>query len=178
MVDGAATQTAFIVIDEKTGERTIIWHRDNKLQYQPSEAPLAIVERGKILHLTPHDTRAAIEMAKTAKLQGLITSIDIDNVFDEVDQLLPLIDIFTASASFSGKFSGLEDDRSAMLDIASRFGCAVVGITRGRKGSTLCAETYLSKRPALTFQTAAKIQPERATPSSRPPVWIIGRRNG
>jgi len=31
MVDGARTQIAFIMIDESSGERTIIWKRDDKL---------------------------------------------------------------------------------------------------------------------------------------------------
>ena len=142
--EDASTQVAFIVIDERTGERTIIWQRDKKLSYQPSDAPLDIAARGKILHLTPHDTLAAIEMAKVAKTQGVIVSIDIDNTFDGIDDLLPFIDIFTASSSFPAKFTGSADDKTAMREIADRFGCGVVGITRGRSGSVfLCQDVFI-----------------------------------
>ena len=149
IVPGASTQIAFIVIDEQTGERTIIWHRDDRLRYRLIDAPLAIAARGKVLHLTPHDTRTAIEMAKMAKKHGVITSIDIDNMFDGVDELLPLIDICTASASFPAKFTGLPDDRSAMREIAARFGCAMVGITRGREGSIFLCEGVFIESPAF-----------------------------
>ena len=33
VIDAAVTQTAFIIIDERTGERTVIWKRDPKLAY-------------------------------------------------------------------------------------------------------------------------------------------------
>ncbi len=144
VVHGAATQTAFIIIEERTGERTIIWNRDNRLAYQSSDAPLPAAARGKILHITPHDTEAAVEMAKAAKKHGSLVSIDIDNTFEGIDRLLPLIDIFTASALFPAKFTGLADDERAMREIAARFGCGVIGITRGRNGSIfLCEDTFI-----------------------------------
>ena len=144
VVQGAATQTAFIIIEERTGERTIIWNRDNRLSYQASDAPLAAAAWGKVLHITPHDTEAAIEMAKAAKKHGAIVSIDIDNTFEGIDGLLPLVDIFTASAAFPAKFTGLADDEKAMREIVARFGCGVVGITRGREGSIfLCQDTFI-----------------------------------
>src|SRR3954467_9985240 len=39
VVEGARNQIAFIVIDEPSGERTIIWDRDERLAYSPEEAP-------------------------------------------------------------------------------------------------------------------------------------------
>lgn len=143
-VPGATSQIAFIVIDERTGERTIIWHRDEKLAYEPSEAPLAAATRGKVLHLTPHDTQACIEMAKAAKEYGAVVSIDIDNMFDGIDGLLPFVDIFTASSSFPAKFNGSADERSVLREIRARFGCGVAGITRGSAGSIfLCEDVFI-----------------------------------
>lgn len=147
VVQGATTQKAFIVIDEQTGERTIIWHRDEKLGYRPADAPLDASSRGRILHLTPHDTRAAIETARIARRKGTIVSIDIDNVFEGIEDLFPLVDIFTSSSSFPSRFTGLSDDKSAMREIASRFGCGVVGITLGKKGSVLlCEDVFVETR--------------------------------
>lgn len=139
-VPGASTQTAFIIIDERAGERTIIWNRDTKLAYEPSEAPLAAATRGKVLHLTPHDTQACVEMAKTARTNGVLVSIDIDNVFDGIEELLQHVDIFTASSSFSTKFLGTADERVLLSEITARFGCGVAGITRGVRGSIFLCE--------------------------------------
>lgn len=155
-VKGAVTQIAFIIVDETSGERTIIWHRDKKLGYQPFEIPSDAAERGKILHLTPHDTRAATEMAKTAKRHGLITSIDIDNVFDGIDELLPLIDICTVSESFPTRFTGLADKRNAMRQIAANYGCALVGVTLGRKGSLFLCNDVIVETPGFEVPQGCK----------------------
>src|ERR1700694_1936662 len=46
-VEGADNQIAFIIIDARSGERTIIWDRDERLSYRPDEAPLELVARGR-----------------------------------------------------------------------------------------------------------------------------------
>src|SRR5688500_18492887 len=86
-VRGAQTQIAFIVIDEKTGERTVIWKRDPMLAFGSDDAPAAAVSDCSVLHMTPHDTVACIRMATEAYGPGTIVSLDIDNVFDRIDEL-------------------------------------------------------------------------------------------
>jgi sugar/nucleoside kinase (ribokinase family) len=143
-VDGALTQIAFIIIDERTGERTVLWHRDKKLAYDPSEAPLEAPERGKILHLTPHDAPACVPLAKLAKEKGVIVSLDIDNVFDGIDDLLPLVDVLIGSAEFSAKLTGSTDARSALCQLRSRYGSGVIGVTLGSSGSLfLCEDVFI-----------------------------------
>src|SRR5213595_1472424 len=41
-IEGADNQVAFIIIDERSGERTIIWDRDERLSYRADEAPIEI----------------------------------------------------------------------------------------------------------------------------------------
>ena len=38
-IAGATNQVAFIIIDERSGERTIIWDRDERLSYRADEVP-------------------------------------------------------------------------------------------------------------------------------------------
>src|ERR1700674_677124 len=51
IIDGADNQIAFIFVDSQSGERTIIWDRDERLSYRPDEAPLNLATRGRILHV-------------------------------------------------------------------------------------------------------------------------------
>jgi len=136
----ARTQIAFIVIDERNGERTVIWKRDKKLSYTETDAPVEIAKHGKILHFTPHDARACFEMARAAKNAGAIVSIDIDNIFEGIEKVLPLVDIFVSSAEFPEKLTGIADRRTALSEIKSRYGCAVAGMTLGETGSLLFCE--------------------------------------
>lgn len=131
------TQIAFIIIDEQTGERTVIWEREANLAYSKDEAPLEIAKRGKVLHFTPHDTGACLEMAIAAKSSGAVVSSDIDNLFDGIEDLLSHIDILVASSEFPERLTGIGDQREALIAIHEQYGCAVTGVTLGENGSLL-----------------------------------------
>jgi len=139
-IAGAKTQIAFIVIDDRTGERTVIWQRDKLLAYDETAAPLDAAALGKILHFTTHDARACRQMAQRAKATGTIISSDVDNIFDGIGELLPHIDVLICSAEFPEKLVGTRDRRDSLREIKSRFGCRVVGMTLGEKGSLLFCE--------------------------------------
>lgn len=146
-ISEAKTQIAFIIIDERNGERTVIWKRDKKLSYEPTEAPLETAGIGKILHFTPHDTQACIELANRAKRENTIVSTDIDNVFEGIEKLLPTVDILLASAEFPEKLLGIKDHQTALLELKSRFGCSIAGITLGETGSLiLCENEFIRSR--------------------------------
>jgi sulfofructose kinase len=143
-ISGAKTQIAFIVIDERSGERTIIWHRDELLAYDEKDAPIKTAALGKVLHFTPHDTRACLEMARRAKAENTIVSVDIDNVFDGIDELLPQVDILISSAEFPEKIVGIKDKKQSLREIKARFSCAIVGMTLGESGSlVLCEDKFI-----------------------------------
>jgi sulfofructose kinase len=144
VVPEAQTQIAFIVIDELSGERTVIWKRDAKLAYTIKEAPTSIVERARVLHLTPHDADACRSLAKRAKEVGTIVSVDLDNIFNGLDDLLPLVDILITSAELPGRMFGIDDKKEALMAMQERYGSAVVGITLGENGSLLlCGDEFI-----------------------------------
>lgn len=144
VIPGALTQIAFIVIDENSGERTVIWKRDAKLSYAAAEAPLAIVDSARVLHITPHDTEACIALARRAKEVGTIVSIDLDNKFPSLDDLLPLVDVLITSAEWPLRMFGIDDKREALRALRDKYGAAVVGITLGEEGSLiLCGDAFI-----------------------------------
>lgn len=136
-VPGAKTQIAFIVIDESSGERTVIWQRDRTLRWETGSAPVDAAATASVLHMTPHDAAACIELAHAARAAGTVVSLDIDNVFDRLDELLPLIDILICSSEFPEKLTGNSDHRTALREIALRFANPLVGLTLGESGSLL-----------------------------------------
>ncbi len=146
-IAGARSQIAFIIIDERNGERTVIWERDARLSYTQQDAPVEAAALGKILHFTTHDARACIEMARRAKQENTIVSIDIDNRFEGVEELLPLVDVFICSAELPEKLAGINDKKESLRAIKNRFGCSVVGMTSGENGSLiLCENEFVETR--------------------------------
>jgi len=139
VVKGARTQIAFIVIDSRNGERTVIWKRDKNLAFSVEDAPTHIVSGASLLHVTPHDTKAALAMAQTAKRSGTVVSIDVDKAFPGIEDLLSQVDLLIASSEFPSRLLGIDDHRKALPEMAQRFGCRVCGVTLGERGSLLFA---------------------------------------
>jgi sulfofructose kinase len=125
-VEGAASQIAVIVLEEGIGERTILWRRDARLQYPLADLRREMILGARILHLDGCDCAAALQAARWAREAGIPVVIDIDEMYDDsTPELLRHVDYLIASSDFAG------DPR----ELADRYGCPVVGITRGAAGA-------------------------------------------
>lgn len=149
VVEGAKNQIAFIIIDGPSGERTVIWDRDERLAYAPEEAPIEIASRGRVLHLDAHDPLACVPVAREAKASGTIVSADIDNIYEGLPLLLPLIDVLISSKEFPRRLTGIADERASLVEVKARYGCAVVGMTLGVRGALLYHEGVFLESPAF-----------------------------
>ena len=144
VVEGARNQIAFITIDARSGERTIVWDRDDRLAYRRDEAPVEFGPLGKILHLDAHDPPACVRVTQAARETGTIVSADIDNVYEGLPELLPFIDILIGSKEFPRRVTGIADERAALLELQNRYGCPVVGMTVGAAGAVVyCGGTFI-----------------------------------
>lgn len=148
VVQGARTQVAFIVIDARNGERTIIWNRDDRLAYNPNDAPLSLATKGRVLHLDAHDPPACLAMARAAHKADVIISADIDNAYDGLLDLLPSIDILITSRELPHRLTGIADERASLVEMKARYGCALVGMTMGKRGALLYCEGQFLDSPA------------------------------
>jgi sulfofructose kinase len=149
MIDGADNQVAFVLIDSRSGERTIIWDRDERLSYRPDEVPLELATRGRVLHLDAHDPPACAVMARVARDLGAIITADIDNVYEGLPELLPLIDVLITSSEFPHRVTGISDERASLVELKARFGCAIVGITMGARGALVYCNGQFIESPAF-----------------------------
>ena len=129
----ATNQFAFILIDEKSGERTIIWHRDKKLLYREGELSREDVCKGNILHVDGHDIDATTKAMKWAKEEGIVTVIDIDKVEEKTPELIRDIDFLITSSTFGPKLTGIEDREQALLALR-RYNRGFLCATLGREG--------------------------------------------
>jgi sulfofructose kinase len=86
-------------------------------------------------------------MARAAREAATIVSADIDNIYEGLPELLPLIDILISSTEFPSQLTGIQDERAALLEIRARYGARVVGMTRGLRGAIiLCDGQFIEAR--------------------------------
>lgn len=156
IVEGATNQIAFITIDERNGERTIVWDRDDRLAYRPEDAPVEFGTMGRVLHVDAHDPPACLRLAQAARASGTIVSADIDNVYDGLPELLPFIDIMIGSKEFPHRVTGITDQRAALIELQTRYGCAITGMTMGTSGALIYCDGQFLESPAFNAPGGCK----------------------
>lgn len=152
IAEGAESQTAFIIIDQASGERTILWHRDERLTIEEGEVDRAAVTSGRVLHLDGYDVAASIRAATYARAAGIPVLLDIDNRYAGIEQLLPLIDFLISSSAFPEQVTGEPDLSSALKSLSEATGLPFVAATLGVDGVLAYFRGQYIHSPAFPIQ--------------------------
>jgi sugar/nucleoside kinase (ribokinase family) len=126
----ASNQFATIIVDGTSGDRTILWDRDDRLMYRDGELRKEDVCSGKILHLDGHDIRAALQCARWAREEHIPVILDVDKVELLTSELIEEIDFVVTSSRFPTLFTGISDREKAFLELqkhTSGFLCTTLG---------------------------------------------------
>jgi sugar/nucleoside kinase (ribokinase family) len=135
MVSGATNQFAIVLVDARSGDRTVLWDRHPALKIDPADVPRAVVTSGRILIVDCHETAAAAEAAKHARGAGLPTVVDVEKVRPGISDLLQHIDAVIAAESFPQELTGYEDLGRALEALQREFHAPLVAVTLGDRGS-------------------------------------------
>jgi sulfofructose kinase len=133
-VPGCESQTATILVDNLSGERTILWKRDRRLDIEPGELRREWFVQARLLLVDGHPPAPAALAARWAREAGVIVTADLDNVYPGVQELLEHVDYLISSREFPRRVTGVSELTAALPAIAQRYGCRVVGATLGRDG--------------------------------------------
>jgi sugar/nucleoside kinase (ribokinase family) len=101
------------------------------------------------MHIDSHDPHACTRVAQAARAAGTIVSADIDNVYEGLPDLLPLIDVLISSKEFPRLLTGIADVHTALAEIKARYGCPLVGLTVGGRGAIVLCEGEVLETPAF-----------------------------
>jgi len=126
----ATNQFAMIIVDGSTGDRTILWNRDERLMYREGELRKEEIRSGKLLHLDGHDIDASIQCARWAKEEEIPIVVDLDKVEPLTSELIKEVDFVITSSRFPMLFTGISDQKKALLELqkhTSGFLCATLG---------------------------------------------------
>ncbi len=132
---GAPNQTAYILIDRSTGERTVLWYRSDALRLQPEEISPEQITRARLLHIDGHDTAAVARAAQIARKASIPVTVDIDTVYREFERVLPNVDYLIASSDFPPQWTGESDPFAALERMQKEYGMHLAGMTLGAYGA-------------------------------------------
>ncbi|MBN2185161.1 MAG: hypothetical protein JW746_07515 [Candidatus Krumholzibacteriota bacterium] len=130
---GKGSQFAFIMVDEKTAARTVIWTRGSLSPMAPGEIDLSIIASSRGLLIDSLEPAAALHAAKYARGKGIPVLIDAGTLREGIREILPFCDHIIGSEYFSDQISGGKGPSEALRKISS-FGPVSSVVTAGEKG--------------------------------------------
>jgi sulfofructose kinase len=128
-------QTAYIVIDQSTGERTVFWSRPECLRLSPDSITAEKIAGARMLHIDGHDTPAVAKAAEIARSMNIPVSLDVDTEYPGFDRVLAAVDYMVASSEFPGLWTGERDPFRALEKIQKEYGMKVAAMTLGAHGA-------------------------------------------
>jgi len=146
---GCANQSAYIIIDRSTGERTVLWRRDECLKIRPEEITEDMIACARLLHIDGHDTPSVARAAQIARRHGIPVTIDVDTIYHGFEQVLPNVDYLIASSEFPHAWTGESDPFKALEAIQSEYGMKVAAMTLGAHGALALEEGRFHYAPAF-----------------------------
>ncbi len=145
--DGCGTDQSFITVDSVTGERSIQWYRDERMNLSPERVAKLDLSGVRALLSEADDGAAAVELARRARASGVRVVLDADNRCDGFDDLLGSTDIAIVPSDFTGSDLG-----SAGLDVLLRElvagGPSVAVVTLGPQGALALSGGELLRQDA------------------------------
>ena len=98
-------QTAYIIIDERTGERTVLWQRASCLRLTPAEISEEDIASARMLHVDGFDIEASTRAAELARRHGVPVSLDVDSVYPGFESVLRNVDYLVAGSGWPAKWT-------------------------------------------------------------------------
>src|SRR5476649_100585 len=81
-------RSALILIDESTGDRMVLWDRDDRLRLHESELPVDALSATAVVHVDDVDDEVAIRAARLGRAAGAMVTSDIDRVTPRTEELM------------------------------------------------------------------------------------------
>jgi sulfofructose kinase len=151
---GAPNQSAYILIDRSTGERTVLWRRPEALRLDAAEIAPEQITCARLLHIDGHDTPAVARAAEIARRASIPVTVDIDTVYHGFERVLPFVDYLLASSEFPVAWTNERDPFKALERIQEEYGIYLAGMTLGAHGALVRVEGRFLYSPGFVVGCA------------------------
>ncbi len=152
--DGCPNQTAYIIIDERTGERTVLWQRFDCLRLGPSDIRADDIRNARLLHIDGYDIEAAAYAASIARANHVPVSLDVDTVYPGFESVLRHVDYLVAGSGWPAKWTGEADPFLALPLLKREYGFRIAAMTLGECGALAFSEGIWTYSPAFEVPCA------------------------
>lgn len=117
VIHDAPNQYAVIMVDETTGERMVLWDRDDRLRLRDHEIPDNTLMSARLLHVDDVDQEAAIVAASRARAAGLTVTSDIDRLTERTSDLVQAVTVPIFAEHIPTHLTGARDPESGLRQL-------------------------------------------------------------
>jgi ribokinase/sulfofructose kinase len=146
-----ANRFAVITVDETSGERIVLWDRDERLNLRARDFDPALIASARILHVDDEDQEAAIAAATVARSAGVPCASDIDRITDRTKDLIAAVSIPIFAQHVLPVMTG-ESDVERGLRAMRKWNDGMLCVTLGPSGAMLLKGDELVIEPAFSVK--------------------------
>ena len=147
-VADAPTRSATVLVDAKSGERTILGYRDPRLTLAPADLEPRLIEGAGCLLLDAVDPEASGFAADVARRAGVPVVLDADSAGPGLEKLLAKIDFPIVSRGLAEAMGGRGGLPAALAELCA-LGARLAVVTLGEYGALARCGERLIASPAF-----------------------------
>ena len=136
LVRPAPNRHAVILVEEGTGDRTVLWQRDPALALRAEDVPPDLLTGARLLHVDATDEAASLAAAALARSAGLPVTTDIDRVTERTAALIAAATLPILAEQVPAALTGESDPERALRALRQRHG-GMLCVTLGARGAML-----------------------------------------
>jgi sulfofructose kinase len=152
VVRNAPNPFAVILLDDRHGERVVLWHRNAAMALQPTEIAGNAIATARLLHVDDVDIAASVHAANLARMAGKPVTSDIERTTDDVRALVDAVTIPIFAEHVPAALTG-ETNLPRALEGLRRPHHAMLCVTLGARGALLLAGNEVIHEPGISVQT-------------------------
>ena len=114
VIRDVSNQFAVILVDEHSGERIVLWDRDDRLRLRERELPPDAIAATRVVHVDDVDVDASIRAATLARSAGTVVTTDIDRVNERTMALASAVTFPIFAEHVPSAVTGIHDPADAL----------------------------------------------------------------
>ena len=150
VVRAAPNRHAVILVDERNGDRSVVWHRDPQLALRVEDVPRALIRSARLVHVDDLDEEVAIAAARIAVEQGIPVTSDLDRITERTAELIALSSVPIFSTHVLATLTHEEDAGRALRKLRATH-AGPLCVTLGSRGAMLLENDQLHHVPAFAI---------------------------
>jgi sugar/nucleoside kinase (ribokinase family) len=148
----AQNQFAVILVDERNGDRIVLWDRDEQLMMRERDLPVEAIAQARVVHVDDVDQPAAIRAAQIAREHNVPITSDIDRLTERTPELIEAVTIPIFAEHVPTRVSQRNDQEHALRAL-QRPHHKLLCVTLGDQGAMALDGKGIHYAPA--FEVAA-----------------------